>query len=149
MKLSKAFIILILIIICSTGCGTKEIIEVNYNVQKVPNENFKDTVNNYFQNFDDIRGWKDYSTETFVNRAYSWCTGDYTGEATMDEMVEIYYELNKDSLRLKSVDINNIEVSGNDEILIEVTRTWENDQKDESTYSLVLENEEWKFDNRM
>lgn len=149
MKPRKVIIILILIIICITGCGAKEIIGVNYEIQKVPNEEFRITVNNYFQNFNDINKWKDYSTESFVKKAYSWCTGDYTDEVTMDEMVEIYYEVNKESLQLKSIVITNIEVSDNDNVLIEVTRTWENDAKDESIYALVLENGEWKFDNRM
>ncbi|RXZ81951.1 hypothetical protein EBB07_13195 [Paenibacillaceae bacterium] len=149
MKYKRVIIFLIFVIICITGCETTKIIEVSYNVKEIPNENFRVTINNYFKNFDDIRRWKEYSTETFIKRAYSWCTGDYSEDATIDEMIEIYYELNKNSLRLKSIEINNIKVSDSDEILIEVTRTWENNQKDESIYSLLLENEEWKFDNRM
>ena len=89
MKLSKVFIILMLIIICSTGCGANEVKEINYNVQMVPNDDFRVTVNHFFQNFDDIRSWKDYSTEAFIKRVYSWCTDDYTEEATIDEMVDI------------------------------------------------------------
>ncbi|WP_340401028.1 hypothetical protein [Paenibacillus sp. FSL H8-0079] len=149
MKYTKACLIVILIILCSTGCGTREMIEINYNVQEIPNHDFMLTVNNYFQHFDDIRRWKDYTTETYVKSVYAWCTGDYTEEATVDEMVKVYYQLNKDSLKLESVDINNIEVSENDEILIEVSRTWEDGQKDESTYSILFENEGWKIDDRM
>lgn len=148
MKYTSIFIFIFFIII-STGCGTEEIIEVKYNIEKVPGGNFQVTVNNYFRNFDDIRSWRKYSTDSYVKTVYSWCTGDSTEEKTIDEMVEIYYELNKDSLKLKSIEINEIDINEeNKEVIISVTRKWENDEKDETSYLILLENREWKIDNR-
>lgn len=130
----------------STGCGKDERIEVKYNIEEVPGGNFLVTVNNYFHNFDDIRSWRKYATDSYVKRVYSWCTGDYSEEKTLEEMVKIYYEFNKDSLKLKSIEINEIDISENEEVIISVIRTWENDEKDETDYLILLENKEWKID---
>ncbi|WP_196427033.1 hypothetical protein [Paenibacillus woosongensis] len=133
----------------STGCGKEKFIEVKYSIEKLPGGNFTETVNGYFRNFDDIRRWRKYATDSYVKSVYSWCTGDYSEEATMDEMVKVYYELNKYSLQLKSIDIKNIEFSANNEVTISVTRTWENDITDETNYLILLENNEWKIDDRL
>ncbi|MGG4554584.1 hypothetical protein [Paenibacillus humicus] len=147
MNFKSIFIFLILIMI-STGCGKGQFIEVKYSIEKMPGGNFQETVNGYFHNFDDIRKWRIYATDSYVKRVYSWCTGDYSEEETINEMVKIYYELNKHSLQLKSVDITKIETSENNDVTISVMRTWENDQTDETNYFILLDNNEWKIDDR-
>lgn len=89
MNFKSIFIILILIMI-STGCGKGQFIEVKYSIEKMPGGNFQETVNGYFHNFDDIRKWRIYATDSYVKRVYSWCTGDYSEEETKNEMVKIY-----------------------------------------------------------
>lgn len=149
MKYTRILFFLIILIFSCTACGTIKAIQVNYNIQNLPDEKVSRTINNYFHNFNDIRKWKDYATDSFIMRAYSWCTGDYTEQATIDEMVQKYYEVNIFSLNLISVEINSIEVNENNELLIEVVRTWENNQTDETIYVILLEDIEWKFDNRI
>ncbi|GAA0133950.1 hypothetical protein YSY43_07900 [Paenibacillus sp. YSY-4.3] len=147
MNFKSIFIFLILIMI-SAGCGKGQFVEVKYSIEKVPGGNFTETVNGYFHNFDDIRSWRKYATDSYVKSVYSWCTGDYSEEETINEMVKTYYELNRHSLQLKSIDIKDIEFSENNDVIISVIRTWENGETDGTNYSILLENNEWKIDDR-
>lgn len=148
----KHIMILIFFILCITlgGCVSKEAtsVFVNFQVDQPSDTDLEETISNYFKNFDDVRKWRNYSTDEFIKRAYAWCSSDYSEEKSLEEMIEIYYKINKKSLKLKSAQVNNISEVSEEEVIIDVIRIWENDEQDETTYTILKESGEWKVDNR-
>ncbi|MHA7966785.1 hypothetical protein ACX93W_21980 [Paenibacillus sp. CAU 1782] len=148
MKIKSMFIFMFMLVIIA-GCTQQKTVEVTYHIESTPGGNFQATVNDYFRNFDNIRYWRQYATDSFIKKVYAWCTEDYSEEKTLDEMVDIYYEVNKESLILKAVAINEIEITENEEVILSVTRTWENDESSEASYLFKYENNEWKIDDKL
>jgi hypothetical protein len=105
-------------------------------------------INNYFNNFDDINKWSEFSTEDFVRRAYFWCSGDNTNTKSLDEMKKIYYNINKNSLKLKNYYIDEYNFEDENQLVIKITRTWSNGSKDKTSYLIIKQNDSWKIDNR-
>lgn len=139
----------------SAGCGAGAGGEagrgaaVSYRSTNAVEAELQETIASYFRHFDDIRRWRAYSTEDFVKRVYFWCTGDASEQKSVEEMVSAYYELNKLSLKLRAVEVQATSVVGEHEVVIDVVRTWEDGSRDETAYSILRQDGEWKIDNRM
>jgi hypothetical protein len=144
----KYYLILLPLIFLISACSS-EAVDIKYKVTKTEAIELEETINNYFLNFNDIRHWNPYSTEDFVKRAYSWCTGDYSEEKSLEEMIQEYYEINKSSLKLKVVTINEIHEEDKHNIIIDVIRKWEDGSEDTTAYSILKINDVWKIDNRI
>lgn len=143
LKIIKLFLLLLIVLISACSQETDQIRGKDTN-----DEELNKTIVRYFQNFDDINKWSEYATDDFVKRVYSWCSGDYSEEKTIDEMKDIYYEINSGNLALSSYSIDEITKGGSGEIIIMVTRYWENGAEDQTSYSLVKQKDTWKFNNR-
>lgn len=147
----RILLLLAAIWLAASGCGVEanNEITVSYRSATAPAAELQDTLANYFLHFDDIRNWRNYATDDFIKRAYLWCTGDDSQQASLEDMVLTYYEINKNALRLQAVQVNEIFVVEDREVVVSVTRTWADGSQDDTAYSIVRENGEWKIDNRM
>ncbi|WP_138752539.1 hypothetical protein [Paenibacillus sinopodophylli] len=89
-----------------------------------------------------------YSTDDFVKRAYSWCSGDYSEEKSIAEMKEIYDEINSQSIKLSSYRVDGIATAEDGAVMIKVTRHWEDKSEDQTSYSIINLDGQWKIDDR-
>ncbi|SDE66911.1 hypothetical protein SAMN04488542_101329 [Fontibacillus panacisegetis] len=146
MKLKLSFFIVLVIVLCSCGTNNKSLEEVQGQDTGIQELNI--VINKYFKNFDDINKWSEFATEDFVKRAYSWCSGDISGTKTIEEMKSVYFDINKDTLDLIGYKIEEVDKESESNVIIFVTREWEDGQTDQTSYSILKTNEGWKFDNR-
>ncbi|MFC5472320.1 hypothetical protein ACFPPD_26915 [Cohnella suwonensis] len=146
MKLKFYSFLIIVLLLCS--CGVKGNSNVIVQGKDTGNPELNKVINNYFQNFDDINKWSPYATDEFIKRVYLWCSGDLSESKSIEEMKSIYYEINKDSLRLNGYQIEEVKERSTDNIIIFVKREWENGQEDQTFYSFIKANQEWKVDDR-
>ncbi|MRN56098.1 hypothetical protein [Paenibacillus monticola] len=146
MKLKILFTMAIIIFLCS--CGTKGATNAAVNGKDTDIPELNIVINNYFENFDDINNWSPYATDEFVRRVYSWCSSDTSETKSIKEMKSIYFEINKDSLKLIGYTIEEVQKESSDKVIIFVTREWENGQKDQTYYSFLKVKGKWKVDDR-
>ena len=128
-------IIILFISLMLSGCGYQSASDheqIHGKDSGIPELNT--TIHNYFLNFEDINKWSDYATDDFIKRVYSWCSGDTSESKSIIEMKSIYYEINKDSLKLKKYTIEDIEKVNESNVNIHVERTWEDGSQDQSSY---------------
>lgn len=93
----KQYLCLILLVSFLAGCSSTETAAVQSAPQS-DNAKLKEVIANYFEAFEDIKVWRKYATDEFIRKSYFWCTGDSSNERSIEEMVQIYEEWNRDSL---------------------------------------------------
>lgn len=144
MKKPLTFILLLLFsFLCSCTSTTQ------MDNGKIPEDpKVKHVIENYFMNFNDIHEWSKYSTDEFVKKVYTWCIGEPSNEISIEEMKKNYHKKNLTSLKLTNYYINEITSINEYTIKIDVLRTFENGSMDQTTYELVRQGEQWKFNNR-
>jgi hypothetical protein len=145
MKLKLGMFIIMAIIVMS-ACSDHEIIQKN--TKASGNPELDNTITSYFMNFNDIQNFSQYATDDFIKRVYAWCSGDYSDEKSLNEMKEIYLELIKSKLQLAAFEIEEVSIKSEKDAEIKVTRTWENGEKDQTSYSIIKDRGIWKVDNR-
>lgn len=147
MQKIRFIVIPIILILCA--CGVEQKIS-NTQVQgkDTGNAELNSVIVSYFTNFDDISNWSSFATDDFIKRAYYWCTGDDSESKTLEEMKSIYYDINKNSLKLKNYMVNDIETENENAVIIHVSRVWEDGSEDVTSYSLIKIRDNWKIDNR-
>lgn len=138
------FIVMIFSLIISS-CGSSE---GKYKGAEFENEELKDVIIKYFDNFDNIYEFQKYTTYEFIEKVYSWCSGDYSNEKTKEEMMQIYAEINKESLKLSDFYVDDISFEGDNEVILSVTRKWEDGSQDATQYSIIRTEDKWKFNDR-
>ncbi|TCZ79369.1 hypothetical protein E0485_05775 [Paenibacillus albiflavus] len=146
MKLKFIFVIIMISILCSCETVSKSLDEVKGQDTGIPELNI--VINKYFQSFNDINEWSAFASDDFVKRAYSWCSGDTSETKTIEEMKSIYFDINKDNLKLIGYKIEEVDHKSSINVMIFVTREWEEGISDQTTYSIIKTDEEWKIDNR-
>lgn len=146
MKLRLLVSVILLILLCACG-NTVTSPEMKHGKDTgIPELNT--VIKNYFDNFNDINKFSQYTTDEFINRVYSWCSGDTSESKSLEEMKSIYSEINKQSLKLRTYSIEDVEKITSTNVTISVTREWEEGQEDQTSYSIIKIDEEWKIDNR-
>lgn len=146
MKYKPFVSVIFLLLLCSCGNTGMSREIIHGKDTEIPELNT--VINNYFVNFDDINKWSPYATDEFIQRVYTWCSGDTSETKSIEEMKAIYYDINKDSLNLTGYTIEEVEKKNPDNVIIFLTREWEDGQEDQTTYSLVKVNGNWKVDDR-
>lgn len=144
----KLHLCLVLLISLLVGCSSTEKAAVPSAAQS-EEASLEQVIADYFAAFEDIRVWRTYATDEFIRRSYVWCTGDSSNERSIDEMVHIYYEWNKDSLGMNDVQVEKQTNVNENEVWIDVKRTWADESWDYASYSLLKVNGKWKVDNRL
>lgn len=145
MKMNKTVLLLIFTILLLSGCGSEE---NGYKGAELQDAGLEQVIISYFNNFDNIHEFSKYSTDGFIERVYSWCSGDDSQEKSLEEMKTIYFEINKDTLYLSDYYVDEISFASDKEAVISVTRSWEDGSEDSTHYSIVKVNDIWKFDDR-
>lgn len=143
-KLGIALIVMILL--CSCQVSAQPNVQVNGLHAK--NSALELTIASYFQTFNEINQWSTFATDDFVKRVYEWCSGDRSGNKSIAEMKKIYAHISENTLDLVACTIDKIDEVSDTEVHIYVTRKWENEETDQTAYSIIKVNGEWKFDNR-
>ncbi|WP_018886364.1 hypothetical protein [Paenibacillus massiliensis] len=147
MKLKLLFLsVIMVILLCS--CTTREAAVVVVQEPDTGIAELDTTIHKYFQSFNHINEWSAYSSDDFVKQVYWLCSGDTTETKTIEEMKAIIADINKHSLQLNECKLDEVEKVSADHVNIHVTRAWENGETDQTSYSIIKMDGEWKFDQR-
>lgn len=144
MKLIKGLFIIIASIVVLTGCNAVDV----YKGEEPEDPKLKEAISGFFKQYNDIRTWE-YATDDFIKQEYADSSKDSSGEKSIEEMKQLYYELNKDRVEVMDFYVDKITVENENTVLIEATRKLANDVEDVVVYSFVKENEEWKVNLRV
>lgn len=145
-RLKLAMLLIAMILLCSCQANAQSVVQVNG--QNTGISELDTTIRDYFHAFNDIRQWSAFATDDFIEQVYELCSGDRSGSKTIAEIKELYFEINKNSLSLAECTIDEIEKVSSNQVDIHVTRKWENGDEDQTGYSIVQADKEWKFDQR-
>ncbi|MDG0789923.1 hypothetical protein OMP38_02965 [Cohnella ginsengisoli] len=152
MRPKAAFCLLFLaLIIMLCGCrldarSPQEEIKVERKGELTPDK-LNVAIERYFTSFNHIEGWSRFATDDFVKRVYLWCSGDDSDSKSIDEMKRFLKDLEPRTYDLTGYQVESYNLTGPGAEIF-VTREWENDETDRTSYSLVKINNEWKIDDR-
>lgn len=139
-------------IICSllvTGCSLEKAkVAMSTHTSEVLNGvegELRDVIVDYFDNFDDVYGYKEYVTENFLKQVYRDCTDDNSDTKTLDQMAEALHQINLKSVHLLRYDIIDLK-SDEDQVKLHVHRDFSHNSSNNITYIMIKENGIWKFD---
>lgn len=145
-RLKLGTLLIAMILLCSCQANAQAAVAVNGLHANTSAQEI--VIASYFQGFNDIDQWSEFATDDFIKRVYQWCSGDLSGNKSIAEMKKIYSETHKNSLRLTACTIDQIDQVSPTEVDIYVTREWEDGEKDQTAYSIIQVDQEWKFDQR-
>lgn len=138
-------LLIIVGIVFLAGCNG---LSSDYKGEEPEDAKLKEAIIGFFAEFNDSRT-RNFATDEFVMQEYATNAGDNSEKKSIEEMKQINYELNKDSMEFIDFYVDKITVRSEKSVEIEVTRKWGNEAEDVARYSILKENDEWKVNARL
>ncbi|MFD2332919.1 hypothetical protein ACFSR7_26980 [Cohnella sp. GCM10020058] len=140
------------LVIMLCGCrinaeSPQEEVKVERKGELTPNEQLNRTIENYFASFNHVENWSEFATEDFVKNVYLWCSGDASNSKSIEEMKLFLKNLEPRTYDLTGYRVESYDMKGPGAEIF-VTREWENDETDQTSYSIVKIGDEWEIDDR-
>jgi hypothetical protein len=117
---------------------TKEI------VSGIPEE-ILDVIRRFFQTYNHFRGARSLQTETFIKEVFYATKQDPRDHRSIDEMETYIQQKNMHRLRLKSYEIDEFLMMGDNVCMIGVTREFSNQHRNRVLYFITKEEGTWRF----